>query len=391
VESVAWISERKDVLSAFFWMLTLCVYVYYTEKPAIKIYLLVLFSFILALLSKPIVVTLPFVMILLDYWPLARFNSWKKNVILWQLKEKLPFFILSAIFSIITIHVQPKVQADDLPFSLESRIVNAFGSFVIYLEKIFWPQDLTVCYPFITQVPAYQVFEAVSLIISIIVAVVLTNKRLPYLFVGWFWFLVALLPVIGIIPGGYNAMADRYMYLPSIGISIMVAWGIPVLFKNMREKILFPASIAIIIILSVLTWQQCGFWKNGFILFSRALQVNSKNYHAHINVASYLVKEGNFNEAIYYYNTAIRLKPDRADAYNNRGIVYVKMGRHQLAIDDFNKAISLQPNNSNIYINRANFYLNNGDRLSGCRDAIKACELGTCSTLIWAQSKELCP
>jgi hypothetical protein len=392
VESIAWISERKDVLSAFFWMLTLCLYVYYTEKPVIRRYLLVFFCFVCGLMSKPIVVTLPVVMILLDYWPLGRFGSQKGNVILWQLREKTLFFILSAVFSIITIYIQPVTHIPNWPPSLESRIINALDSFVIYLGKIFWPRDLTVCYPFLVQVPVWQVWGAVLLIFVISVAVILTIRHLPYLFVGWFWYSVALLPVIGIIQVGNNAMADRYIYLPSIGISIMLAWGIPLLFRSekMRKKILFPAAIVIIIILSVLTWQQCGYWKNSVTLFSHALHINEYNYQAHINLASYQVKIDKINEAIFYYNKAIRIKPDQADAYNNRGIAYAKIGHYQRAIEDFNKAIRLQPNNANIHNNRANFYLNQGNNVSGCRDAKTACELGNCTTLIWAKEKRLC-
>jgi len=331
-------------------------------------------------------------MILLDYWPLKRFESQKGSLFLWQLREKIIFFIVSAVFSIITIYAQPGICTNNLSFPLESRIINALGSFVVYIGKTFWPGNLTVCYPFIAQAPAWQVSGAVLLILAVSVAVILANKRWPYLLAGWFWYAVALLPVIGIIPGGYNAMADRYVYLPSIGIAIMLAWGVPILFKseNVRKKILLPAAVVFFIIMSVLTWKQCAYWKDSLTLFSHALHVNSRNYHAHINVASYLVKENNFQEAIYYYDKAIGIKPDKADAYNNRGIVYAKMGRYQLAINDFNKAISLQPDNANIFSNRATFYLNQGNEKLGCKDAKKACELGICSTLATAQGNGHC-
>jgi len=392
VESVAWISERKDVLSAFFWMLTLCCYVYYTEKPMIKRYLLVLFSFVLALMSKPMVITLPLIMILLDYWPLNRFPSPKANVFWWQLKEKLPLVILSVIFSLITIHVQPELVIKGWPLPLESRIINALGSFVMYLEKTFWPQDLTVCYPFLVQTTIWQVLGTVLLILLISTVIILKYKSLPYLFVGWFWYAIVLLPVMGIIPVGSNAMADRFTYLPSIGISIMLAWSAPLLFKsnNMRNKILFPSVMVILLISSVLSWQQCRYWKDSLTLFSNALRIDRRNYHALINLASYTAEKGDLKEAISYYDQAVQIKPDQADAYNNRGIVYLKIGQFQLAIKDFNKAAILQPNNPDIYTNRANFYLNHGDIESGCKNAKKACELGNCKTLEWASSKELC-
>jgi hypothetical protein len=392
VESIAWVAERKDVLSAFFWMLTLCLYVYYTEKPAFRRYLLVLFSFILALMSKPIVITLPVVMILLDYWPLGRFQLQRGSLILWQLREKIPFFIFSVIISIITLYAQPKTQIRGWPYVLESRIINALVVIVAYLEKIFWPDNLTVLYPFFSQVPIWQILGIVLLILVISVAVILSIRRLPFIFVGWFWFLITLLPVLGIIPVGTNSMADRYIYLPSIGIAIMLTWGVFYLIKseNIRKKILFPAAITFLIILSVLTWKQCGYWKNSFTLFGHALHIDEHNYQAHINLASYLVKEGNFKEAIDYYNKAILIKPDKADAYNNRGIVFSKMEQYEHAVDDYNEAIRMQTNNAHIYHNRAFAYFNQGNNIAGCNDALRACQLGNCKTLYFAKKEGLC-
>jgi len=392
VESVAWIAERKDVLSAFFWMLTLCLYVYYTEKPVIKRYLLVLFSFVLALMSKSIVITLPVIMILLDYWPLKRFQFQKNKLVLWQLKEKLPFFILSAIFIILTLHAQPSVEH----FPLCSRLFNASVSFVTYLEKTFWPHNMAVFYPFNTQIPMWQVFGTSFFIIIISFAVIVMAKRLPYLFVGWLWYAITLLPIIGIIQVGNHAMADRYHYLPSIGIAIMLAWGIPALIKSeeTRKKILFPAGIAVLTILSALTWQQCGYWKNNFELFNHAVLVTKDNYLAHNNrgveygkLGQYQLAIEDFNKAIglnsnyikaYYnlgktyaelgqytlaiekYNVAIKLKPNYIDAYYNRGIIYGERGQYELAIEDYNQAIRLQPNFANAYNNRGLSYFNLG-------------------------------
>ena len=392
VESVAWISERKDVLSAFFWMLTLCFYVYYTEKPVIRRYLLVFFCFALALMSKPMVVTLPVIMMLLDYWPLKRFESKKENVLLWQFKEKLPLFVLSIIFSVVTLIAQHKPPITGWPLPMESRIINSMGSLLIYLQKTFWPYDLTVCYPFLVQAPVWQLAGVVSLILIISITVILTMKKHPFLLVGWFWFFITLLPVTGIIPVGNNAMADRFLYLPSIGISIIPAWTVPLFFrnKNARNKILWPAGMTLLVFLSMVTWKQCGYWKDSITLFRHALRVNSRNYQAHINLASYHVKQGDFDDALNYYHKAIQIKPDQADAYNNRGIAYAKMSQHELALKDFNKAIRLQPDNASIYINRATFYFKQGENVSGCMDAQMACQLGNCSTWIWTQDKNLC-
>lgn len=428
VESVAWISERKDVLSAFFWMLTLCLYVYYTEKPLIKRYLLVLFSFICALMSKPIVITLPIIMILLDYWPLRRFQLQQGNMILRQLKEKTPFFILSAVLVIITLYI-PNDQATSLKgFSLSSRLGNAPVSFMVYLEKTFWPHDMAIFYPFTEQIPLWQVLGATLLIIIISAAIIVTARRFPYLLVGWLWYAITLVPVIKIIQVGFDSMADRYLYLPSVGIAVMLAWGIPSLIKSdeRRKNILFPATTAFLAILAVLTWQQCHYWKNSIALFSHALRVTKDNYLAHNNLSAALIKEGKFEEAIEhcneiirikpYYNTtsyisrgnayanlgkyqqaiddfnkSIVLKPDYPVPYFNRGCIFVKIGRYQDALEDFNKAIRLKPDYIDAYNKRMVVYLNQGKKELGCYDAQKACALGNCKALQATKSKGDCP
>jgi len=185
-------------------------------------------------------VTLPVIMILLDYWPLKRFEVQKNILILWQLKEKLPFFILSAVFVILTLHAQPSVEN----FPLSSRLFNAPVSFIIYLEKTFWPHNMAVFYPFPSELSIWQIFGALLLIITISLVVIVMLKRLPLILVGWLWYVITILPVIGIIQVGNHAMADRYHYLPSIGIAIMLAWGIPLLInrEKIRKYVLFPAT-----------------------------------------------------------------------------------------------------------------------------------------------------
>ncbi|MCE5211425.1 MAG: tetratricopeptide repeat protein [Deltaproteobacteria bacterium] len=426
VESVAWVAERKDVLSAFFWMLTLCLYVYYVEKPAIKRYLLVLCGFVLALMSKPMVVTLPVIMVLLDYWPLKRFESKKGDLILWQLKEKTPFFILSAVFSIITIYARYKPYGENLQSPLSSRLANALVSFVTYLAKTFWPADMAVFYPFTAQIQDWKIFGAFLLILVISVAIIVMWRRLPYLFVGWLWYIITIAPVIGIIKVGDFSMADRYHYLPSIGMAIMIAWGIPALLQmtGRIKKLLFPAATSFLIILMILTWHQCGYWQNSIFLFRHALQVTKDNYLAHNNLGLSLFTEGKMDESIEHYNKSIHIKPDYIFAYNNRGIIYAKLGRYQPAIDDFNEAIRRMPfyanayNNRGLsyanlgqhqraiedyseairfkpdyaeaYMNRGVIYLKQGNNTLGCPDAQKACALGNCITLNSAQRIGLC-
>jgi tetratricopeptide (TPR) repeat protein len=356
VESVAWIAERKDVLSAFFWILTLCLYVYYTEKPAIKRYLFILLTFSLALLSKPMVVTLPIIMILLDYWPLKRFETQKGNAFLWQVKEKLPLFVMSLVLVIITL-LSPE-KTTEKHFSLISRLMNAPISFVIYLKKTFWPLDLSVFYPFLEQIPVWQVLGAIFLITIVSVSTVALAKRLPYLLVGWFWYVITIIPVIGIIQINLQAMADRYTYLPLIGISIILAWGIPPLFreKNIRNKILFPMAIAFILSMSLSAWKQCGYWKNAIELYKYILHTTQNNYAAHVNLGSALFDERRTEEAISHYNEAIRIMPNLVLSYDKRGIALAKVGRYQQAIKDFNEAIRLSPDYDNAYYNRGTLY-----------------------------------
>ncbi len=417
VESVAWIAERKDVLSVFFWMLTLCFYILYTEKPAAGRYVLALFCFIGGLMNKPLTVTLPLIMILLDYWPLRRLELRRENLFLWQLKEKLPFFALSLFFSIIAIYAQPRSPIDGWPFSLESRIINAIVSFAVYLKKIFWPGNLAVCYPFYGQAPAWQIVATVLLVLAVSLASILFRKRHPYFFVGWFWCLITIMPVIGIIPAGNNAMADRYLYLPSIGISVLLAWGVLwwVGHEKIRKNFILPAGITFIALLAVLTWHQCGFWQNSIRLFGHASRVNQENALAQINYGVALANEEKIEEAVHYYNKAMNMipettgpvmaynkmgvaenklrqliyvhlgsayakqekfqeaigyygkaigmvpvTPDHVRAYNYRGLAHDKLGQYEKAIEDFNQAVRLDRHDISAYKNRGLTYAKMG-------------------------------
>ena len=469
VESVAWIAERKDVLSVFWGILTLYLYVYYTEKPAIKRYLLVIFSFICALMSKSMVVTLPVLMILLDYWPLGRLQQGKiaenpmpieqvpvKNkkqktcktelkgnaspayklklpetkiagiIPLWQLWEKTSFFVLAAVFSVVAIYAQRPMFTDE--HSVAARLANAPVSVVRYLGNTLWPHDLAMFYPFSDNLPLWLIWGSSLLIIIISIFVMESWKRLPYLFVGWLWYLITLMPVIGIIRSTSHSMHDCYTYLPSVGPAVMLAWGVPLLFANQEShrKIIFPAAIAVLAVLSVITWHQCGYWKNDITIFSHTVQVTKNNSMFLNNLGTALFYQGKFLESLDQYNEAIRIAPHDFDAFLNRGFVYAKLrqyqnaiedfskainlkpprdtevcynsrgdaylktGQYQLATDDFNKAISLNPDYTGAYINRAIAYLNWGNKKLGCYDAYKACELGYCNILEMAKGKGDC-
>jgi len=466
VESVAWAAERKDVLSMFFGLASIYAYALYAESSKPSKYFLCLILFALSLMAKPMLVTLPFVLLLLDYWPLSRWqkvstpvnvpvsvvkktgkkknkqrkaNSIKeKNIsmpltnrspiirsLLW---EKAPFIFLTIVSSIVTIRAQNKsgsvISMEHISF-LE-RIANAIISYVSYLGKTFWPVDLAVFYPYGHSFPFWEVLVSCFILLGITIVVIYAFKKLPFLFMGWFWYFGTLIPVIGLVQVGEQAMADRYTYLPSIGIAIGLAWGIPLLFprEDMRKKILFPAGIAVLIILAVLTWQQCGYWKNSIELFNHALQVTKNNNYAHESIGSVLLDEGKNEAAIEHYNEALRiksdnayihfnrglaffrlgqpqraiedyneailLKPDFTDAYNNRGNSYAKLGQYQNAIEDYNKAVYLNHNYADAYESRAVIYLNRQDYQLGCPDAQKACELGMCRILEMAKGKGDC-
>jgi tetratricopeptide (TPR) repeat protein len=339
-------------------------------------------------MSKPTLVTLPCVLLLLDYWP---FERWQKidapaksrsQVIAHLLWEKAPFFLFSMIFGIMLIG---QLQADNYMvslqrFSFSDRIMNTIVSYVSYLGNTFRPVDLAIIYPYAHSFQLWQVIGAASVLLAISVAVVFLIKRTPFLAVGWFWYLGTLFPVSGLLQCSDQAMADRYTYFPFIGIAIMVAWGIPLLLQreDTRKKILFPAAITALAIMAFFTWQQCGYWKNNIDLFNHTLQVTKDNYVAHNNLAIALLAEGKIKEAIDNYNKSIRLKPDNAYAYNNRGIAYVELGQYQMAIEDYNKAIRLKPGNdeaSEAYNNRGNVYTKLGKYQMAIEDFNKAIRL----------------
>lgn len=396
VESVAWVSQRKNVLCVFFWMITLWLYVYYTKKSSINRYLLVMFAYVLALMSKPMVVTLPAIMILLDYWPLSRCRlgvaSQKSNLILWQLKEKTPFFILSIIVSMITLYAQ-KYNLSDIHGTLTTGFAKASFAFVTYLQKMFWPHDLAFCHPSSMQMSAGQVGSTVLLIIFITVAITVMVKRMPYLFVGWFWYAITIFPVIGIIHSDFvPLMFDHFTYLPSIGIFIMLAWGIPEICpnKDICKKFLFPAAFATLLIWGVLSWKQCGYWKNSITLFNHTLEVTKDNSLAYHHLGYLYDGLGWHQMAVNHYNEAIRIKPRSARFYNNRGISFAKLGQYQDAVKDFNQAIYLQPDLKEAYINRGSIQMMEGNKEAGCADAQKACNLGDCTLIEKARDSDYC-
>jgi tetratricopeptide (TPR) repeat protein len=397
VESVAWITERKDVLIALFWILTIAAYYRYTKQPGIARYLLVLLVFALGLMAKPMLVTLPFVFLLLDYWPLER------KISRYLLVEKIPFFVLSIISSVITFLVQQNAGAvNDIDiFSLNNRIANVFLSYAQYIAKMFWPSNLAIFYHFdAASVQFLQVAMCVLLLLVISFLVVRLGRNQKYLPVGWFWFLIALVPVIGIVQVGSKAYADRYTYIPYIGLFIMLAWGMPQLLSKLpyRKIILGLSMAAVLTSLGICAHQQMSHWKNSLTLFSHAVEVTQNNWlaynrlgvayarlgrlsqateafsqavqikpnfaEAHFNLGVAYGRLGNNTEAIDAYKQTIRLSPGYIMAYNNLGAVYSKLGRYNEAIDIYKQAVKIKPDLAEAHNNLGFAYLAIGERNS---------------------------
>lgn len=434
VESVAWISERKDVLSMFFGTACLYAYASWAEKPVIPRYLLCLLLFALSLMSKPTFVTLPFALLLLDYWPLGR---WQKasgekgadlNTTARLLIEKIPFLGLCLIFGILAYWMQNKsgILASLTVLPLPTRIANAVVSYAAYLGKTFWPVNLSVFYPFDLPVPLWKIMTSGIILTAITAAAVYYFKKLPFLFVGWLWYLGTLFPLIGLVQIGAHAMADRYTYLPSIGIAVILSWSAAYLIDNKKAggKVFIFVFVAFLTVLSFVTWRQCGYWKNSTELFSHALEATKESPQVYNNLGRAFLAEGKDEKALECYTGAIRLAPDFAGIYNDRAAVYAKLGRYDSALEDYDKATSIdpdykmayynkgiiygrlgryqdavknfteairvKPDDAVLYNNRGLAYFLQGKNEQGCADTKKACAMGYCEMLDTAASRGIC-
>jgi tetratricopeptide (TPR) repeat protein len=341
VESVAWIAERKDVLSAFFWMLTLWAYARYVARPTPSRYAWTLAVFALGLMAKPMAVTLPVVLILLDYWPFARG---------WKLLEKLPFLALSAAVSVVTYaaHAQAKAVVSLDTLSLATRVENTLVSYCVYIAKMFWPSGLAVFYPYPkTALAGPAVLAAIGLA-TVTAAAMWAGRQRPYLTVGWLWYLVTLLPVIGLIQAGQQARADRYMYIPMIGLSIMLAWGGAELLRGWPQTRV-ALGVAICAACAVATWFQVGYWENGVKLFQRAVDVTADNYVARFNLAHELRESGDNAGAIRQLEAAVRFQPDSGLAHDELGELLGKQGRIDEALAELRKAEVFLPGDAALH------------------------------------------
>jgi Flp pilus assembly protein TadD len=357
VESVAWVAERKDVLSTLFWLLTICAYLSYARKGGGGRYFLVLLLFAFGLMAKPMLVTLPFVLLLLDWWPLRRFPS--KTPKIWRLiLEKIPMFLLAAGCSALTALLQNREGAvaslAELP--LQARLLNAVVSYWRYIEKIIWPLHLSVIYPFRDE--RGDIVTAILMLAVISVATVCFRKRFPYLMLGWLWYLGTLVPVIGLVQVGAQGMADRYTYIPSIGLFMMFCWGAFDLaqsgvdmFDNQivpRRAQWLPGSLclATLVMCGWATSNQLQYWKDSGTLFSHAVALDPKNYMARKCYGLFLCEQGKLPEAILQLRKAVQIFPKGPDAHTCLGQALCRAGDDEAAAAELGVALRLRPNDA---------------------------------------------
>ena len=422
VESVAWVSERKDVLSAVFFFLTLGAYVHYAQSRSIMRYLLVTVLFVAGLMAKSMLVTAPVVLILLDYWPLNRIRGQQADVgrpLLELVIEKIPLFVLSAGACVITFVLQKRATGAIPPLPLLWRLENALASYVIYIWKTLWPTRLGVFYPHPNNTLSIgQVIFAVALLVAVTAAAAIFRSQRPYLLTGWFWYVVMLFPVIGVIQVGEQGHADRYTYLPSIGLFLAAVWFTADIARVRRSQSRLVVATAITtVLLPVLAWTafvQTSYWRNSRTLWNHALAVTSDNDVAHnnlgylcaergeldeaishfesaakirsgktnphydagsafvqMNLADALARKDRSDEAMVHYEEAIRLQPYYADAYYNRGNVLFAKGRIDEAIADWEWTLQLQPNDADAHTSLGNAFLRQGS----FKDAIAQYEM----------------
>lgn len=363
VESVAWASERKDVLSTLFGLLAVLAYLRHVARPGTATRLAVPALFALSLMSKPMLVTLPFVLVLLDLGPLRR----------WNLAEKAPLFALSAASSVVTWLVQRAGGAvsdlDALPFV--ARVANATVAYAAYLLRTFWPVDLGVLYPLRSAIPAGEVGASLAVLAAITALAVAARRRAPYVLLGWLVYLGTLVPVIGLVQVGQQAFADRYTYVPLLGIFAIVAWGAHDLL-GARPRTRAALAAAALAACAALTVRQIAFWRDSTTLFERTLAVTRDNAVVHNNLGGVLFRGGSVERAVAHFEAARRIRPDYTAALSNLGVASASQGRLGEAIAHFREALRLRPDHVEAWLNLGDALRKDGDRdgaLAAVREA----------------------
>lgn len=378
-ESVAWVVERKDVLSGVFFMLTVAAYFVYVRKPGALRYILVLVAHACGLLSKPMLVTTPAVLLLLDYWPLNRGHkpdatvqrAWMSLVI-----EKIPLLLLSALSAWATIAIQTIAETSFVPPSLFLRIKNAFVSIIIYIKETFWPADLSVFYPHPREhLSNWLVLFALLLVSGITATAIIFRRSRPYLVVGWFWYLIMLSPVLGIVQAGKQAHADRFTYLPQIGLLIAITWTVADWTKGWwkRREILATAGAISLMALAFVARNQTNYWRDSELLWAHAIAVTNNNAFAHASLADLLLRRGRVDEAIDHCRETLKINPRDADAHNNLGLALLQKGNEKDAAAEFKTSLEIDPNQMNAAPNLAWILATSRD--PAIRDGATAIEL----------------
>jgi hypothetical protein len=352
VESVAWVSERKDVLSTFFWLLTIWFYIRYVKRPSIASYIPVFIALALGLMAKQMLVTLPFVLLLLDFWPLNRFLN-SKFSILNSIIEKIPLFALSLIASLIVLFVQSKATLvrGMHQFPVGFRIENVLLAYAGYIGKLFYPLNLGILYPYpLISPPMWQVAAAGLLLLCVTIAVFRFSYNRRWLVVGWFWYLGTLVPVIGLVQVGLQSMADRYTYVPLIGLFIIISWGIAEIVEKLKCKPAVPAALAclVLLFLSILTYRQVSFWKDSITLFEHTVAVTKDNDILHYNLGWLYLQQGAPAQAIYHWSEAVRIKPDQPTIHKNLAALLAQKGDITQAIDHYRQALVYKPDDAQV-------------------------------------------
>jgi protein O-mannosyl-transferase len=355
VESVAWVAERKDVLSGLFFLLTLHAYVSYVRKREVSRYLLTLCLFTAGILSKPMLVSVPAVLLLLDYWPLKRFGGGKskvKSLIL----EKIPFVLIAVLWSVITFVIQGKYGAvAEAKLGFGTRVGNAILSYGTYLLNTIWPQNLSLFYPYPRALPWAAVILSAAFLVLMSVLCVARKKTSPYLVVGWLWYLGMLLPVIGFIQVGEQARADRYTYLPLIGFWVLITWGVVELSAKWRwrREILGTLAAVALIVLIPLAHLQASYWRNSETLWNHSLASTEGNYIAHNNLGNDLMYRQRLDEAVPHFQKALEILPSYAEANNNLGFALANTDQWTSAIRYYQIALGTKPDYAKAHNNLA--------------------------------------
>lgn len=375
VESVAWAAERKDVLSTLFFFLTIRCYILYTTRRESYPYWAAVFFYICGLASKPMLVSLPIVLLLLDYWPLRRVcsnlpaaNGTDSPGLPALLREKIPFVLLSIASCITTFIVQRNGGAvlDESAAPLIGNSLHALVNYTTYLGMIFWPADLGALYPYQHKLPVLMVAGAALLIFGLSLAAVAARQRKPYVTTGWFWFLITMAPVAGFIRIGAHSVADRYTYIPSIGIFIVAVWQLSDILSGKRygKVIAGLISVAIMVPLAAATWKQTIYWKDSTTLFEHNLDVTRDNWVAEGNLGAELLSKNRIHQALRHLQEAARINPDSYTAYFNIGLILKRQGDLLGSINAFRKTIKLNPEFVGAYFEAGKACYKIGDSIS---------------------------